>query len=285
MRGALVLFFATYPLLLSNPEPVHTASKPEIDAGFRLLYELKFDSARSQFRVWQNAHPEDPLGASSEAASYLFEEFNRLGVLTSEFFLDDKKLLGETEGTPNLKYKAEFLDANRRAQDLARQRLKSNQKDAEALLVLTMTTGMLSNYAALIEKRHLKSLKLIRQAEDYAQELLAVEPDAYDAYLALGASRYIIGCLPAYKRLFLTFGGIHGDRREGMKQLAMAAKSGRYLKPYAKILLALAALRDKQSGLARAQFEELAAEFPQNPAFARELALLNGTPVPASISR
>ena len=284
MRGALVLLFATYPLLLPNAQPVHTASKPEIDAGFRLLYELKFDAARAQFRAWQNAHPDDPLGASSEAASYLFEEFNRLGVLASEFFLDDKKLLGETEGTPNLRYKAEFLDANRRAQDLARQRLKANQKDADALLALTMTTGMLSNYAALIEKRHLKSLKLIRQAEDYAQELLAIEPGAYDAYLALGASKYVIGCLPAYKRFFLSFGGIRGDRQEGMKQLEMAAKNGRYLKPYAKILLALAALREKQSGLARAQFEELAAEFSQNPVFARELGLLNKAPRPASTS-
>lgn len=285
MRGALVLLFATYPLLLPNAQPMQTASKSEIDSGFRLLYELKFDAARSQFRAWQSAHPDDPLGASSEAASYLFEEFNRLGVLTSEFFLDDKKLLGETEGTPNLRYKAEFMDANRRAQDLARQRLKANQKDADALLVLTMTTGMLSNYAALIEKRHLKSLKLIRQAEDYAQELLAVEPGAYDAYLALGASKYVIGCLPAYKRFFLSFGGIHGDRREGMKQLEMAAKNGHYLKPYAKILLALAALREKQSSLARAQFEELAAEFPQNPVFARELGLLNKAPRPASTSQ
>jgi len=59
---------------------------PELDAGFRLLYELKPVEARAQFAVWQASHPEDPLGSASEAASYLFEECYRQGVLTSEFF-------------------------------------------------------------------------------------------------------------------------------------------------------------------------------------------------------
>jgi hypothetical protein len=49
----------------------------ELDAGFRLLYELKPEEARTQFAVWQAAHPEDPLGSASEAASYLFEECYR----------------------------------------------------------------------------------------------------------------------------------------------------------------------------------------------------------------
>jgi len=34
---------------------------PELDAGFRLLYELKTADARAQFETWQKSHPEDPL--------------------------------------------------------------------------------------------------------------------------------------------------------------------------------------------------------------------------------
>ena len=41
---------------------------PELEA--HLLYELKFEEARKQFNAWQRAHPEDPLGSASEAASY-----------------------------------------------------------------------------------------------------------------------------------------------------------------------------------------------------------------------
>ncbi len=135
---------------------------------------------------------------------------------------------------------------------------------------------MQANYAGLIEKRHLESLKLTKQAETYAKELLEINPNAQDAYLPLGVANYLIGCLPAHKRFFLWFGGVHGDRREGMAQLALAAKYGDYLRLYAKILLALAALREKQPEVTRRLFEELAAEFPNNPLFARELALVKG---------
>src|SRR5207244_11193171 len=99
------------------------------------------------------------------------------------------------------------------------------------------------------------------------------------AYVGLGASNYSIGCLPGYKRCFLRFGGIHGDKARCMQQVQMAATGGHYLRPFAKLLLALAALREKQIELARKQLTELTAEFPQNPLFARELAKL---PKPAT---
>jgi hypothetical protein len=56
-----------------------------------------------------------------------------------------------------------------------------------------------------------------------------------------------------------------------MQQLETAADNGHYLRPFAKILLALAALREKRRDLARRQFTELAAEFPENPLFVNEL--------------
>ena len=132
---------------------------------------------------------------------------------------------------------------------------------------------MRADYASLIDKRPFESLKRIRESEAYAKSLLAVKPDAADAYLALGAGNYILGSLPAHKRFFLWLGGIQGNREVGMTQLKAAATRGDYLRPFAKILLALAALREGQSVLARTQLEELAAEFPQNPLFARELAM------------
>ncbi len=252
--------------------PLHASEKPELDAGFHLLYELRFAEARARFADWQKAHPEDPLGSASEAAGYLFEELYAQGVLTSEFFLDDKRLLGGITGKADEKRRAAFFAANQRAQELARHVLKTNPKDPNALFALTIATGMHADYASLIEKRQLESLRLIREAEGYAKNLLAIAPDSADAYLALGAGNYIIGCLPGYKRALLWLGGMHGDKPGGMQQLALAATRGHYLRPFAKILLALAALREKQVGLARAQLAELNAEFPQNALFIRELA-------------
>jgi len=255
--------------------PARAVERPEIDAGFHLLYELKFAEARAQFTTWEKAHPDDLLGPAAEAASYLFEEFYRQGVFTSEFFLDDKRLLGGIAGKPDAKRGAAFAGANQRARERARRRLEANPSDVDALFALTLSTGMQADYLGLIEKRHFASLRLIRKAEGYARRLLALAPDFTDPYLALGAANYIIGSLPAHERFFLWFGGIHGDKSGGMQQLAITASRGHYLRPFAKILLALAALREKQVELARKELTELNTEFPQNPLFARELAKLN----------
>ena len=274
LLGAVAILATLRAVAAPSRAPVPLSTAPEIETGFHLLYQLKFPEARERFAAWEKAHPDDPLGSASEAASYLFEEFYRHGVLTSEFFLDDKRLLGGISGKPDDKHRAGFNTANRRAQELARRRLKANPRDADALFALTISTGMQADYASLIEKRQFESLRLVREAEGYAKNLLAIAPDSADAYLALGAANYIISCLPAYKRFFLAFGGIHGDRASGMKQLERCATHGHYLRPFAKMLLALTALREKQPELARTQLRELTAEFPQNPLFQRELAKL-----------
>ena len=203
----------------------------------------------------------------------------------AHFFLNDKRLLGGIEGKPDAKRKAAFNEAIVRARDIAKRRLKANSSDADALFALTLATGMQADYAGILEKRHIESLRLIKDSETLAKQLIAVRPDAADAYLALGAANYIIGCLPAHQRFFLWFGGIHGDRVAGMNQLRLAAKKGHYLRPYAKILLGLAALREKQEDVARMQFSDLAREFPDNPLFARELARVNHKPMPSYITR
>jgi hypothetical protein len=266
---------AQLPPVSSTIGPVRLSSQPEIDAGFRLLYELKFAEAREVFKGWEKRHPDEGLGPAAEAASYLFQEFDRHGVLTSEFFMDDNRLLGGIEGTANPEVRGAFNSAVKKAQELAHQRLKSDPQNADALFALTISAGMLANYSSLIEKRQIESLRLTREADTVAKNLLAVAPSAADAYVALGAANYIMGCLPVYKRVLIRFGGFHGDRILGMQQLGRTADNGRYLRPYAKLTLGLAAMREKQWDLARKEFEELTAEFPANTKFARELAKLS----------
>ena len=254
---------------------------PELDAGFRLLYELKPEEARAQFAVWQASHPREPLGSAAEAASYLFEECFRQGVLTSEYFLDDKRFLGKIAIKPDPEMRAAFFAAELQGQGLARLRLETDPDDVNALFAMTVSLGMQADYAGLIEKHQLESLGMIREADKFAKRLLAVAPDAADAYLTLGAANYIIGSLPGIKRFFLRFKGIRGDKSGGILQLEIAAARGRYLRPFAKILLALAALREKKAELARIQLMELVAEFPENPLFVSELAKLDASPAAA----
>jgi hypothetical protein len=259
-------------------------SDQELDAGFRLLYEVKFDQAREGFAEWQQKRPAEPLGPALEAASDLFEEFYLKGVLTSEFFLDDNRMLGGIKDKPDPELERQFASAVQRAQKLARARMAKQPKDPDALFALTLIAGMQADDFFLIQKRQLDSMRSLRETERNARILLAVAPGTDDAYLALGVANYVIGCLPAYKRAVLWVGGVHGDKALGMQQVARAAASehARYLRPFARLMLALAALREKDPDLARLQLQALTMEFPENPLFAKELAKV--TPVMTGVS-
>jgi hypothetical protein len=124
---------------------------------------------------------------------------------------------------------------------------------------------------------------MIKEANQSAKELLVQRPEALDANVALGCANYIIGSLNAGTRFMLWFGNIHGDKKLGMVQMQDAADKGRYLKPFAKILLALAARREKQDELAQRLLKELTDEFPSSDLFAAEYAKVMGLPIPASI--
>ena len=208
------------------------------------------------------------------AASYLFEECYRQGILTSEYFLDNERFLGKIAFNPDPKLRAAFFAADKQAQDLAQLRLKANLDDTNALFAMTLSVGMEADYASLIDKHQLDSLKMIGEADKYAKRLLVIAPDAADAYLTLGAANYVIGSLPRLQRFFLGLAGIYGNKKAGIQQLEIAADHGHYLRPFAKILLALVALREKNPEVAHAQLSELDAEFPGNPIFATELAKL-----------
>ena len=112
----------------------------------------------------------------------------------------------------------------------------------------------------------------MKKANAYAKQLLAEHPDAADAYIAPGIANYVIGSQSGGTRFALWFGGVHGDKKLGMEQVARTAENGRYLRPFAKIILALAARREKQDALAQKLFRELTEQYPQNQQFANEYA-------------
>jgi hypothetical protein len=278
----LIISLVASPHAVSDPPPAFT-EVPQLSKGFDLMYEQKFSEARAQFADWEAQHPDEPFVHAGVAATYLFEEFYRQGVLTSEFFLDDKKFLGGIDGKPDPARLKGFQTAIAETRELARARLKQSPGDAEALFTLTLAAGMESDSLTILQKKHIDGLKQMKQANDFAKQTLAVRPDAFDVYVAPGSANYIIGCLSGPTRFFLWFGGIHGDKDLGMEEVTKTAENGRYLKPFAKILLALAALREKQYPLAQRMLKELNNEYPQSPLFAAEYAKAMGRPIPASL--
>ena len=106
---------------------------------------------------------------------------------------------------------------------MAKSSLSRDARDREALLAMTFAKGLRSDFAALIEKRNLASLHYTKEATAWASQLLAVDPACYDAHLAGGVSRYIVGSMAAPVRWILRLGGVAGDKAGGIAELQTTA--------------------------------------------------------------
>lgn len=269
-NGTRITFCLIFPWLARAAGP-----PASLEGGYRLMYNLRFESAHTEFLRWQSEHPGDPLGPVSEAANYLFSEFARLGVLEAQLFANDASFRARRKLRPDPAVRARFNAALNRAEVEARQRLAEDVQNFNSLFALTLVYGLKADHAALIEKRNLAALRHTRQASHLAGQLLAVAPDYYDAYLATGIANYIVGSRVAPVRWILRMTGYPGDKQHGMQQLRLAAEKGRFLGPFARILLSLAHLRENEPQQARRLLAGLREEFPSNPLFAREIARID----------
>ena len=135
-----------------------TAPSPRLEQGYRDMYNLDFATAHEIFVGWQVAHPEDPLGFVSDAAAYLFSEFDRLHVLQTELFTNDRSFDKRSKLPPDPAAKAAFNQALAKADQLVAQVLARSPQDRNAMFSEILADGLRSDYAALIEKRNLASL-------------------------------------------------------------------------------------------------------------------------------
>lgn len=279
-RGGVIVAFAWLCTILVAPASASdlVISAPPLDHGFQLLYNLDFGQAHEIFAQWEQSHPDDPMGPTADAAGLLFSEFNRLGVLESQFFELDKRFENRPKLTPDPGVRTRFDNAIAQADKVAHARLAKNSKDEPALFSLTLINGLQADYAALIDKRNLASLHFTKEAAGWADQTLAVDPHCYDAHIAGGISKYLVGSMSAPMRWLVRLGGVAGDKQEGVKELKLVADHGHYLAPFANILLAIAYVRDHDKQRARELLASLHNEFPANPLFPQEIAKLNSSP-------
>jgi hypothetical protein len=245
-----------------------------LDQGYYGLYNLDFTGAQKDFVRWQQQHPDNPVGPVSEAAGFLFSEFNRLGVLESQFYENDSSFEHRSKMKADPAIRTQFEDAIARSENLAHARLAKNNNDQDALFAMTLSSGLQADYAALIDKENLESLHLTKQASAFGQRLLSVCHNCYDALLATGFSKYITGTMAAPVRWLLRLGGISPDKQGGIEDLQITATQGHYLAPFARILLAIAYVREKNKPRALELLTQLRSEFPANPLFSREISRL-----------
>jgi hypothetical protein len=274
MKKAAVLAGFTLSVLSMISDAAGLPVEPLLDKGFRKMYNLDFAAAHATFAEYEHANPESAMGPVSDAAAYLFSEFDRLNILRSEYWIKDESfwVVNKPKGDPVLKKK--FEDALERGQQLAANKLKNSPDDVDAMLASTMGLGLHADYLALIEKKNLTALSEVKQSRTLAEKLLAAHPDVYDAYIAPGIENYLLSQKPIAIRWFLRLGGAETDRQIGIQKTGLTAEKGHYFLPYARLLLAIADLRDNNRDGARDKLQWLAKEYPGNHLYREELERL-----------
>jgi hypothetical protein len=241
-----------------------------IDAGYIDLYNLDFAGAHGEFAKWEAEHPADPLWAASDAAAYLFGEFDRLSIIDVELFADQDRFDHRGKLTPDPEVKRHFEEQADRANALADAVLKHKPDDANALYAKTLVCGMRSDYALMIEKKDVDALQYSKEASALSRQVLAAAPTMYDAYLASGVENYMLSLKFAPLRWMLRLTGAQTSREEGIRLLHVTAAQGHYLAPFARMMLAVAAIRDGHPQEARDILTALSKEFPRNSLYIRQ---------------
>jgi hypothetical protein len=261
------LFFPTN-VVLSAATP---ASNEALQSAVDDLYQSRFEASRQTLSDYSASHPQDPLPYSMKAASYLFAELERAGSLRGSLFSDDSNVQrGGSTYKPDREMAAALDDAVKQTRKYARLRLLEDPKDRNALLAMCIVTGVQRDYLALLEHKLRESYSFIRESNVYAKRLLTADPTAYDGYLTKGFTEYLVANLPFYLRWMMSLDDVTGTREQGLNDMEIAAKSGQYMKPFARLLLAMFYLREKQENKTEQLLAQLTEQYPLNKTFRAE---------------
>jgi len=256
--------------------PALADTAPSVDEALSRMYSFDFPASQEILARYIALHPQDPLPYAFRASGYLFYELDRLGILESEFLVDDDKIAEKKRKLePDPANREEFLQALHDVDSRVNAALKADPNDRAALFAMCIAQGVATDYMALVEKRQISSLTLAKRSNGYAQRLLKLDPTFYDAYLTAGISEYMVGSLPFFVRWFVHFDNVNGSKEKGVENLQLVARGGRYFRPFSKILLGIIALREKHPETAVKLLADLSHEYPENPLFRKELNKLN----------
>jgi hypothetical protein len=276
MNGILLIFLLS---AFAGPSQSLKASTP-IDTAFNRLYNFDFAGLNEILDAHVRTHPEDPSVYSTRALALLFSELHRMGILETDFFIDDKQITDKSRLKPDPAVRTQLFQMTGEARRRAASILASAPADANAMFAMSVATGVETDYTVLVEKKYLRGFSLSRESQGYARKLLTLEPPLDDGYLTVGMVEYVVGNMNWFFRLFARFDQIEGSKGKAVENLNRVVATGRYFAPLAKLMLSIIYLREHQPEKTLEFLTELEHDFPENPLIRLEIRK-----VTASINR
>jgi hypothetical protein len=249
------------------PAPARAAGldlPPAAERGLQLLYSGQPDAALTEFRRIQAAQPAHPLG-------YLLEAELRWWQIYCEA-CEIKWNMVDAWKRPKLPADDTYLALTDKGASLADARIAQSDS-AEMQFYAGMAWALRARLMGLREERRATARAGVRAREHFLR-CLELDPEMTDAYAGLGLYNYYADTLSAMAKVLRFFMGIPGgDKKEGIRQLQIAAERGTVTRAGARFYLAKN-LRTYDLDYARSIeiMTPLVAEYPQNPIFQLILA-------------
>lgn len=207
-------------------------------------YQLHLADARTDAHELQLRYPDHPAGFLIEAESYWWEA---------------------QEDPGNRKIEDQYYHAHDLAQEKAERAIQAQKYyKPELLAYLASCYGSYARFEVTEKESYLSALRAGLKANDYAQQVYAIDKEYYDIYVGLGAFNYFAGTLPAMIKPFAWIIGVNGDTRLGVSQLNTAMQKARYSRTEARIVYYSALLSGKEYAAAFPILQSLISDYPDN---------------------
>ncbi|HEY7547542.1 MAG TPA: hypothetical protein VID27_21775, partial [Blastocatellia bacterium] len=239
MVSLLVISILAVP---ANSQANSQTSATEFDRlrveGFEFVYNIDYPSARERFLRMTRLAPDHPAGYVYLANNLWLEYLNASRRLSTSlytgqsFYQQDKE-----EDASDLKRDREFGNLIRQAIIVAKERLKKNPNDAEAIYYHASALGIRAGYNVTVKRSFRRAIGDANESVQLHRKVIRVDPNYIDSYLSIGLYEYVIDSLPWVWRTLARLAGLSGSKKKGIEHLEMVVERGRYASDDARVVL------------------------------------------------
>src|ERR1700722_11183199 len=250
--------------LLAAPARANRESDALRARGLTEIYNLDRDQAIATFRQAIAADPQDAAAYRGLAGALWLSITYRRGNMTVDDYIGRVSRANSGPAPPPGEAAAAFAEALDRALALARQRVATNPRDADAHYQTGAAVGLRASYVATVEGRDVGAMRAAREAYEEEGQALDLDPHRRDAGLIVGTYRYIVSTLAIPARLVAYVVGFGGGKERGLGLIEDAAAYPGDNQTDARLALVLIYNREKRYDKALEQLAILRQQFPRN---------------------
>lgn len=234
---------------VSGVQAAPPAAPEELQLGLEAAYHAQFDQAYPMLERYITAHPQDPNAYIVRGTVREWEQ----------------KL-------KNWKDENQIIDDFERANQLAFQAYDRDPKNTDYLVNLGHSYLRLGKKWA-DEGKYWRAALISKKCRKHLEEAIHQDKERWDAYMPLGAFRYIAANLPSGAKPFASLLGITGNRAQGIEEVTLAATHDHLYQQDAIYLLKYIQRKEGNHAKARQLLEDLHGRYPENAEIAYDLAV------------